>query len=305
MSATSWLNGAAALAAVVLAAAVGGGYRAMDRAAAAPIDGDREIADASGHVTRVRDFRRIVSGSALADRLLLELCEPDRVVALSAYGAAHAPINWPYAGKKWIEVGDVEAILALKPDLVITHSFGMPAKLARLREAGVQVFDLGEARGLDTLLANARMIGALVGHRERGERWAASFARRFERIAADVPAASRKRAIYLAVYNSQFFGASTGSSYHDVLTHAGLIDAAADHYTGWPQYSAEQVLLLDPEVIVTKTGMRDAICAQSLLSRLAACRTHHVIELAADWLDDPGPAMQDVAEQIAAAIYSP
>jgi iron complex transport system substrate-binding protein len=304
MSATSWLNGAAAIAAVIVSAAVGGRPHVSDRAALTRGASVHELADASGHVTRIRNFRRIVSGSTVADRLLVELCEPDRIVAFTAYGAAHSPFGYQYAGKKLLEGSDVEEVIALKPDLVITNSFGTQARLARLRDAGIEVFDLGEARGLETLLADARSIGALVGHRERGERWATAFAQRFSRIAADIPVAERKRAIYLAVYGNQFFGAATGSSYHDILTHAGLVDAAAEHYSGWPKYSPEEVLELNPEVIVTKAGMRQVLCGHSELANLNACNRNRVVEIASELLDDPGPTMLEVAEELATALHS-
>ncbi len=314
MSATTWLNTAAAVLAVAAAAAIGAnGATAGDPRGPATVDASGAngatlggaITDSGGHVTRVRAFQRILSGSSVTDRLLLELCEPDRVIAFTAYGAEHSPFAHQYAGKiTTVTAGDVERIVALKPDLYLTTSFGDPGKLARLREAGVEVFDLGDTRGVESLLASARTVAALIGHPERGERFAKNFARRFDHIAARIAPAERRRAIYLALYADQFFGGAAGTSYHDVLTHAGLVDAAAERYSNWPQYSTEQVVALDPEVIVTKPGMRATLCGRAVLSTLKACRPGGVIvEVANDLLDDPGPSMQEAAETVFAAVY--
>jgi iron complex transport system substrate-binding protein len=304
MNATSWLNGLAAIVAVGLAAIIGGHHRAVDDHEVVPPGSVTEVADASGHVTHIRPFARIVAASTLADRLLVELCEPDRVVAFTAFGAAHSPLGYQYAGKPLLKSGaDVEKVLALKPDLLITNSFGTPAKMARLREAGIEVFDLGEAHGLDSLVEDARTVGKLVGHPERGERYAEAFTRRFERVAATIPANQRRTAIYLSIYGNQLFGGALGSSYHDILVHAGLIDAAAVRFGNWPKYSPEQIVELDPEVIVTKRGMKSVICERPSFERLRACVGGTVVEVDSEIMDDPGPGMLDVAEAVFASVY--
>jgi iron complex transport system substrate-binding protein len=302
---TAWLNGGAAALALVLAAAVGAHRRvAVDnddaRATTAPVT---SLTDADGHVTRVRDFRRIVSGSTMADRLLVELCEPDRVVAFTAYGAEHSPYGYQYAGKpQMVAAGDVEHVLALKPDLFITNSFGTPSKLTRLREAGVEVFDLGEARGLSSLVADAHIVAALVGHPERGERFLANFTRRMAHVAAAIPVSERHRGLYVAIYGNQFFGGGAGTSYHDVLTAAGVIDLAPPNF---PSYTPEQLMAIDPEVIVTKRGMKRSICERSPFDRMRACTTGIVVEITGDQFDDPSTGMLDAAEQVFAKIYEP
>jgi iron complex transport system substrate-binding protein len=239
----------------------------------------------------------------IADGLLLELSDPERILALSGYGAEHLPYGYRYAGRKLVQSErDTEGILALHPDLVLFHSFGSPARVALLREAGVAAFSLGEMRGVVTFLANARTVATLLGHPERGERFATNFLRRFNQVAADLDPAKRRRALYLGSYGNRIYGGAAGSSYHDVLEHAGLIDAAKG-YEGWPQYSPEQVLSLDPEVIVTKPGMTSVICRTAGLERLAACARNGFVEIDSDVLDDPGLLMLDAAEAVYDRVY--
>lgn len=305
MSASGWLNGGAALFAVALAAASGAQHRHADGDDTVIAADATALTDAGGHVTRIRPFRRIVSGSTIVDRLLIELCEPDRIVAFTAYGAERSPLAYQYSGKALMRSSDdVEQLLALKPDLFLTNSFGSPAKLARLREAGIEVFDLGEARGLSSLLEDARTVATLLGRRARGEKFARTFERRFAHVAATIAPGERRRAIYLSVYGNQLFGGGAGSSYHDLLIGAGLADAAAERFGSWPRYSPEQLLELDPDVIVTKRGMRAAICERTSLAHLAACTRGLIVEVSGDQLDDPGPAMLESAEQIFSAVYA-
>jgi iron complex transport system substrate-binding protein len=304
MSTADRINGAAAAGALALALVLGGfGPGATAEDSANTVMAASSVKDADGYVVQVRPFHRIASGSVVADALLLELADSDSVYAMSAYGAAHLPYAYRYAGKALVQnERDTEGIIALKPDLFLFHSFGSPADVALVRSAGVAAFDLGEMHGVASFLANARTVATLLGHPERGEAFVAAFQRRFDHVAAGLDAGRRRRGIYLSVYGNHLYGGAQGTSYHDVLEHAGLIDAAVG-YVNWPQYSPEQVLALDPDIIVTKAGMKSLVCRVAGLDRLKACRTDGIIEVAPDVIDDPGLLMLDAAEEINAQVY--
>ena len=269
--------------------------------------GEDGIADASGRILPLRAYRRIVSTSTLTDRLLADLSEPDRVLAFSSAGARASTGRWRFAGKPDVDgLGPLEPIVALKPDLVLMNaSFGDGnGRIEKLRAAGMEVFNLGELHGMATLLPMAEVIGALLGAPERGVRYAQAFRARFARVAAPLHDRPQRQALFIVVIAGSIYGGSTGTSYHDVLTHAGLVDVAAARYGGWPQFSAEQVMALDPEVLVTKDDVASALCTRPGLDVLRACRQPgHVLSVPADLLDDPGPGMLDAAEILFAKAY--
>jgi iron complex transport system substrate-binding protein len=318
MKRTTAVNGA--LLAAALAAALAGGLRS-DRSGAAPPrfdtlavtrvqrvalpGGGQGILDGSGTAIPLRRYDRIVSTSLLSDRLLLELAEPDRVRAFSVASAKNSPWRWRFQGRPAVDgFGPLEAIIALKPDLVLINVYGTEARVERLREAGITVFNLGELRGMSTLLPMAEVIGELLGDAERGRRFAASFQQRMRRVATPLGDGQRRRAIYLAVIGSNIFGGTRGTSYHDVLTHAGLVDVAAERFRDWPQYRAEDIAALDPELVVTKDGMAEAVCAHPGLQDIGACRQpDRILTLPAGLVDEPGVAMLDAAEQLFAKAY--
>lgn len=267
-------------------------------------DGRRGLRDATGQVIELKPYRRIVAGSLVADRLLHELAEPDRVVGVSGYGRAQSPWAYQQADKPVLaSTDDVEGVLSLAPDLLLLNSFGESAKVARLRERGIAVFDLGEMGGVDTLVRDIHIVAQLLGHPERGERLATAWQRRFAAIAGALQDRARKRALLLTTYGGKVFGGTRGSSYGDVLAAAGLVDVAAASYTGWPQYSAEELLRLDPDLIVTKYGMGAQLCRIGGLESLKACRGGDFVEIDGALLDDPGLPMLDAAEAIFAIAY--
>jgi iron complex transport system substrate-binding protein len=317
MSRTSLANAAALAVALVRAALAPRGATRIYPAPVAPApvgahrtpilmpDGGLALADASGTLVPLRPYRRIVSTSVLTDRLLVELAEPDRVLAFSAVGARTSLWAYQYAGKATVEgLGALEPLIALHPDLILLSSFGAHARVAKLRAAGIAAFDLGEMRGMATLPATAEAVGALLGHPERADRFLRSFQRRMRAVAVGLGDRRRHTAIYVAAIGPAVYGGTVGTSYHDVLAAAGLVDAAAGRFRDWPSYSAEQVIALAPEHLVTKAGRGAALCHHPGLDRLAACRNAGgVIELPDALLDEPGPAMLDAAEALYDAVY--
>jgi iron complex transport system substrate-binding protein len=262
------------------------------------------LPDATGTPIPLLHFHRIASASSLADPLLLALAAPDDIVAFSAR-AADARDAYRYSAKPHVDaMHRSEDLLALAPDLVLLNSLGDFAGVQRLREAGLTVFDLGPMRGVQTLLGNVVTLGWLLGRPDAARELAEHFQLRLEAVASAVPAAARRGAMYLGVHGGNLYGGTRGSSYHDVLTYAGLDDVAARDFSGWPSYDPEQLLSLDPEVIVTQAGARAVLCQRSELDRLRACGTHgQVIEIEPRLLNDAGLGMLDASELIHRAAY--
>lgn len=267
-------------------------------------DGVRGMLDATGWFVPIRPYSKIVSGSSVSDGLLLELCEPARILRFTNYSVVDSPFGYRFAGKGMPDpLGDLEALLALSPDLVLVHGFGRADRVARLREAGIVVFDLGEMRGLRTLLPNLRTLGTLLGRPDRGAELATRFERRMQGVSRGVPESERPTAIYVGVYGDEVFGGTDGTSYHDVLVAAGLRDAAAERYDNWPDYTPERLLLLDPEVIVTTSATEGVFCARQGMEQLRACQNRRVVGIDGALLGSPGLDMLEAAEALFEAVH--
>lgn len=231
------------------------------------------------------DFARIVSLGITTDAALAELCEPGRVVGVSAWTTGPLVRRWQGV-PRLRGLDDLEAIIALAPDLVLVNTAGGEGdRLARLRAAGLRVEALGPMSGLDGYARDLAAVGDLLGRGDEGRAIATRLRDRLARVAD--PAAPRPRALYLATWDGTLFGGTVGTSYHDVLIAAGCRDAAEGAFTGWPQFSAEQVLTLAPELVVTKVGMGE---------RIAAISRAPVVELPGELLEDPGPRLLEAAE---------
>lgn len=268
-----------------------------------PAQAGQFLSDAGGQLIPFGPYRRVASGSSLADPLLLELCAPDEVVSFSAR-APDARDSHRYSGKPSLDARRVETLLAARPELVLVNSLGDHAWVQKLRDAGLRVFDLGPMRGVDTFTRNVLAVGWLVGRLPAAQELERRFRERLAAVARHLPPAAQRSGLYLGIHGSQLFGGTRGTSYHDVLRFAGLRDVAASDQQGWPTFAPEQLLAYDPELIVTQLGMASALCQRSELGRLRACAQRDgVIELDGRLLSDPGLGLLEAAEAVHRAAY--
>ncbi|MCP4447543.1 MAG: ABC transporter substrate-binding protein [Myxococcales bacterium] len=270
-------------------------------------DGRPTLLDANDRgITIDTTYSRIIAGSIVARSILGELSEKERIVGVISAGLKDAPDAHRFSGiEQFVGMNETERLLSLSPDLILVSSLSSIPHAERLRSSGIAVFTLGDMRGVESFLRDVRQISVLLGSHSGGERLASVYGRRMRSIANMTPKSVRKEAIYLSAYSTQMFGGTVGTSYHDILHYAGLVDVAADDFSGWPQYTAEHVLSMDPEIIVSPEGVPEFVCKTGALARLRACADGRAgfIELPSSWLEDPGLIMLDVAESIHEAVY--
>lgn len=268
-------------------------------------DGTPAIRDTRGALVPIRPYERIVAGSITTTEVARELIEPDRVVAYTNYASPGG--EWKYSGTKRIEhIGDIETLLSLNPDIVFYNGPIAAEPIARLNEHGVETFDLGAVRGLDSYLNEAQTILTVIGNPERFDAYRYDIERRAQGIICkDIGA--RQEAMYVGLIASVLFGGTTGTSYNDVLRLAGLRDAAADAFDGWPQYSTEDLLAVNPPWIVVPEDQGQILCGLSALHNLQACahNQHGIIEVPADILESPGSAIITAAAMVFDRVYGP
>ena len=259
------------------------------------------VVDAAGTVHPVHQYQRVLSLGLIGDAILLSVCEPTRIAGLSIW-SKEQPDAFRAAGLPRLHgLDDLEAILAIRPDVVLVSTFGGESeRMTRLREAGIRVVDLGIPRGLASYCANLRLVASLLAVPERGEREALRQEQRSAAVAADIPAERRPRAIYLAVVGEVLFGGATGTSFHDALVLGGCRDAGSEAgWLAWPELTPERVLAVSPEVIITQAGMAADLRKRAGLDRLQA----RWIEIEAPLLQDPGSLIVDAAQAIRAGVH--
>lgn len=264
------------------------------------------VQDVRGNGVSIKDYQRIVSVNTVADHLLLQLIEPQRLVGITHHSLASHPENWRFGKQSSVQrATDVEHILALQPDIVIISSFVNESVIARLQEANVAVFDLGDTRGFVSLLDDIGALGQVLNVNTRATQLTERIERELQALEQAVSTEKRPAGMYLSMYGDSFFGGTTNTSFADMLSYGGIDDLAAKHgYKEWPQYTPEQLLVMNPSLIVTSQGLGSGICNHPILYQLAACRKDgQIIEISSEYISDPGLGIIQAAASIQAAAH--
>ncbi|MCZ7684617.1 MAG: ABC transporter substrate-binding protein [Sandaracinaceae bacterium] len=262
---------------------------------------------------------RIVSLALPADEIVLALADPSRVLALEQFAddptasnvvrearAVRGRVRQPVAA---------EAILALEPDLVIVPAWMDPQIAALVEHQGIAVHRLRSPSSLAEVRLQIRELGAVIGEPEGAERLVAAMDARLEAVRAR--ARPRSEAVLLAAWSG--FTPARGTIFCELVELTGARCAAAEAgLTGYAPLSIEQLLALDPDVIVENryradAAAREVVAAPSFASdprhrTLRAVRsgrvidpptahllatTHHVAALAEDLERALGPARSE------------
>jgi len=290
------LNLIALLVAIGLAVGAGLGQRPQENITASAVV--ITVIDATGTAVPVGSAQRVVSLSIFSDRVLMRLVSGQRVVARCAWSDG----DWllPWVDKPSLRgAEEIEALLALRPDLVIVAGTGGPA-VQQLRNQEIRVFCLGNLDGWATAQRLIAELGTLTGTSAAAQRLLGEYASQEAVLALAWPAVP-ERALYVGVTAAQIFGGTVGSGYHDVLTLAGCSDVAATRFTGWPTLSMEDLYALAPDVIITAQGSADMLRRLPGADRLFQQKTR-IVEIPGENLNDPGLGLLQAAITVRAKL---
>jgi iron complex transport system substrate-binding protein len=216
------------------------------------------VVDDAGRTVALRaPAQRIVSLAPHATELLFELGAGSRVVGASAAS------DWPAAAKAVPRVGDaravdLERVMALAPDLVVTWPYTAPREVELLRARGVAVFVL-DARTIDALPSQVLRLGRLLGEAARAEALAAARASEIAALSARYRDAARV-VVFYQVWNAPLYTIGGTHLISQALALCGGVNAFAAETLPAPAVSVEAVLAARPQAIIAGTdrGARPA-----------------------------------------------
>lgn len=198
--------------------------------------------------------RRIASFNLCADQLVAALADPEQVVGLSPY--ASDP-NISVVVDKALRLPrlklQAEALIPLKPDLVLVGAWDRPLTQRLLRSLGFRVVRVGVASNLDDARAQIREIAALIGQAARGEA-----------LIADIDAARRRlHAAVRPVSSSAMLIGNNGytvgpdSLASALMTEAGLTppSGAPSGYGGY--VPLERLIEFRPDYLVMSSALEE------------------------------------------------
>ena len=219
-----------------------------------------------------RQERLIVANSDAAE-LLIALGASDKIV-----GVDESTLSVPYIMDKipnatsignW-ETPNIEQILALHPDAVITYSSYKPKNIDQITAANITVISL-DCYKLSTLASDARAIGTLTGTSNRAEVYARMVEDTIDQVNDRVQTIPSNEipSVYFEGY-SDYSAESNGSGSNELLVAAGGRNIAGNSSISYMTVSPEWVVAQQPQYVMKVVSSSDARTLENVIATLKA-----------------------------------
>jgi len=246
---------------------------------------------------------RIVSLFPSWTEVLFALGVGDRVVGRSRH------CDHPPEVRGLPAVGDgfslnLEALLSLKPDLVLLYDRALCSRIQRL---GIQALSV-QGETLEEIYAAYETIAEAVGVSGKGRVLSARVRREIEEQGQRFAGAVRKRVLWCVDGRSGHVVGS-GNFVHELLLVVGGVNVASDAARSYPVYSLEAAIRKDPEVILDSTspgGFGENGTLKTFIQGLrvtTAGRKGRILNVSHNLVTRSGPRLGRAAELLGELIH--
>ncbi|MEE8470854.1 MAG: ABC transporter substrate-binding protein [Dehalococcoidia bacterium] len=250
---------------------------------------------------------RIVSHVPSITETLFALGLGDRVVGVSDHGDfPEEAANKPKVGGYFTP--SIEKIVALNPDLVLTD--GHPADIAQLDGLGIPYIVL-EPEDIDELLSNIELLGAITGSEKSASELRSDMEEHIDAVVSMVKDAPRPRVFYIldATDPTKPWTAGPGSFVDDLLSLAGGENVAGEAQGPWIQFSLEELVASDPEIILVDSMHGTAVMSLEQMKEhdawreITAVKEDRIGLIDGDLVNRHGPRIVQGLEEMARIIH--
>jgi len=258
--------------------------------------------DTGATVKLAAPAKRIVSLAPHATELLFALGAGSRIVGTLDTSDA------PAAAKAITRVGDsraldLERIVALQPDLIVTWPWTAPAQVEALRARGIAAFTTMPAT-IDAIAADLERLGVLTGNEAAGWREGEAFRARLTKL-RERNAGARRIRVFYEIWDAPLYTIGGRHLITEAIRLCGGENVFAALTLPAPAVDVEAVLAARPDAIIAGAdrGVRPVwLDYWRRWPDLPAVASEHLYVVDADLLHRPGPRFLDGVEALCAVV---
>lgn len=267
----------------------------------------RVVVDQAGRRVNVPDHpQRIVSLAPSITEIIFSLSADDKLKGATQYS------DYPFQAKALPRVGsyvrlDLEKIVALKPDLCFGIRDGNPKHLVdKIEGLGIPVYVI-DPRDIKGIMEAIKGVGDVLGAKEQAADLIGDMGKRLDRVKEIVAGSNLRPRVFFQVDAAPIITAGTNTFTHELINIAGGINLGAGAVP-YPRYSWEQVLSLQPEVVIV-TSMAGGHSPEKLIAewrqwpQLPAVRNNRIHVVDANLFDRPTARLINGLEVLAGIIH--
>ncbi len=276
-------------------------------ASRAALPAGRELTDEIGRRVQIpREVNRVVSLAPNLTEIVFALGDGNRLAGDTDF------CDYPPEALQKPHVGgpvnpNLEEIVSLKPDLVLaTKSINRRETVNALDHIGLPVY-VTDPHSVEEMIASVEHLGSALG----GEKSAAMLGEDLRGRLSDLNhrlAGAAPRRVLFVVWTDPLISVGRDTFIADALRRAGG-RSVVDTKTEWPHVSLEEIVRLQPEVLVFASAHAgstrrdiDALRTRPGWKNLAAMQHGNVV-VVSDAINRPAPRMVDAIERLARALH--
>jgi iron complex transport system substrate-binding protein len=296
---------------LLLAVACGGGDGSPEPPAAAAVDLTRD--DLGRSVNPPANASRVVALSPSIVELMFAVgatpvgrpasaTYPDAALAVPSFGESRNP--------------NLEQIINMRPDLIIADAILHQRTIEDIARLQVPVYAV-KVSSFQEVVHGLRVVGALTGNREAGEKAAADLEAKFQRVKARVPGSGPSVVVLVGAGPGQFIAARDNSYLGGLIKELGgrnIVTTEPENfgYPGFTDFTVERILERDPDIIIAATiggppgapTTSQAIRAHPALASLRAVREGRVYDVDPNvYIQSAGPRVSQILDELPRLLY--
>lgn len=220
--------------------------------------------------------------------------------------------NYPSAAKLLPRIGsyvhlDLEKIVALQPDLCLAIKDGNPRRTVdAIKNFGIPVFAI-DPRNIAQIKETFLTLGNILGAKKKAEAVVADIDHRLLQVRNSVSASRSRPRVFFQISDTPIVSAGKNSYIDQLITLAGGRNVAGD-LPEYPRYSWENLLLLQPEVVLISSMAGDKspemlTAAWQQWLEIPAVKNHQLHIVDADLFNRPTLRLIDGLETLVRILH--
>ncbi len=261
-------------------------------------------------VTLKSPAQRVVSLTPATTEILFAVGAGSQVIGrdmFSDYPAEAQSVS--DIGGSWGEY-NLEAIVALQPDLVLAGGINPPELVASLEGLGLTVYFLPNPATLEELYANLETVGSLTGHEAEAAALVGSLQARVAAVDEKIMPLSYAPTVYYeldATNPTKPFTAGPGTFVDLLIARAGGINIGSALSGQWAEISLEELVVQNPAIIILGDSAYgetpEKVAARPGWESLAAVQNGQIFPFDDNLVSRPGPRLVDGLEALAKLLH--
>ncbi|MDO9065728.1 MAG: cobalamin-binding protein, partial [Chloroflexota bacterium] len=219
--------------------------------------------------------------------------------------------DYPAEAKAITKVGgmkaNLETIVSLAPDLIVTIG-GNAELVKRFEDLKLTVIVL-DPKDVGAVLKDIELVGRVTASTASSSKLVADMQTRMDAVTMKVQGASRPKVFYEldATDPAKPYTAGPGSWHDQLIGMAGGTNVAANAKSAWVQFSLEELLKSDPEIVVLGDALFgttvDSAKQRPGWSALTAAKRGAIFPIDDNLISRPGPRLVDGLEALAKILH--